>query len=203
MMEKFQILRSRCVPVPLDNIDTDQIIPARFLKATTRELVFFGKRLFNDWRYLQDGAPNPEFVLNNPRYSGQILIGGSNFGCGSSREHAAWAIAGAGFRAVVASSFADIHRNNELNNGVLPVQISPQFLQHITQAVLANPNEELEIHLPNETITLLSSGEKEHFPINQYKKHCFLNGLDDIGYLLETLPMVEKWEEQRNREQLP
>ena len=179
---KFNIITSTCVPLPLENVDTDQIIPARFLKATTREEKFFGDNLFRDWRYNADGSLNKDFVLNNPIYSGQILVAGKNFGSGSSREHAAWAIAGYGFRVVVSSFFADIHKNNELNNFVLPVE--------------ADPKMEVEVNLPEQTITNKATGKSEHFEINAYKKHCLMNGLDDIDFLLSNKDKIEEWEKK-------
>lgn len=179
--DKFTVLKSTAVPLPIENVDTDQIIPARFLKATKRE--GFGDNLFRDWRYNPDNTPKEDFVLNNPVYSGKILVGGKNFGSGSSREHAAWAVYDYGFRCVVSSFFADIFRNNCLNIGVLPVQVSPEFLQKIFDAVYADPKTELEISLPEQTITLLSTGEKESFDINSYKKDNMSNGFDDIDYL--------------------
>ena len=198
MKQKFETLRSRCVPLPQDNIDTDQIIPARYLKETTRDEGFFGQHLFQDLRYDADGQPRPDFVLNDPRFSGQVLVAGRNFGSGSSREHAAWAIAGHGFRAVVASSFADIHKQNELNNFVLPVVVIEPFLKRLTALVLAHPETEVEISLPEQTITIVGQDDREHFDINAYKKHCFLNGLDDIDYLLTCRQLVEDWEARRD-----
>ncbi|HVW94494.1 MAG TPA: 3-isopropylmalate dehydratase small subunit [Mucilaginibacter sp.] len=180
--DKFNVLKSTAVPLPIENIDTDQIIPARFLKATER--VGFGDNLFRDWRYNSDNTPKKDFVLNNPVYSGKILVGGKNFGSGSSREHAAWAIYDYGFRCVVSSFFADIFRNNCLNIGVLPVQISPEFLENIFSAIHADPETQLEINLPEQTITLLATGEKETFDISSYKKGNLMNGFDDIDYLL-------------------
>jgi 3-isopropylmalate/(R)-2-methylmalate dehydratase small subunit len=180
--DKFNTLRSSAVPLPIENIDTDQLIPARFLKATER--VGFGDNLFRDWRYNADNTPKKDFVLNNSTYSGKILVGGKNFGSGSSREHAAWAVYDYGFRCVVSSFFADIFRNNCLNIGVLPVQVSEDFLEKIFTAITANPKTEIEISLPNQTITLLSTGEKETFDISPYKKDNMLNGFDDIDYLL-------------------
>ncbi len=180
--DKFTVLRSSAVPLPIENVDTDQIIPARFLKATERK--GFGDNLFRDWRYNPDNTPKEHFVLNNPIYSGKILVGGKNFGSGSSREHAAWAVYDYGFRCVVSSFFADIFRNNCLNVGVLPVQVSPGFLQKIFEAIEADPKTELEVDLPAQTITLLASGEQETFDINDYKKGNLLNGFDDIDYLL-------------------
>ncbi len=191
-MEKFQTLTSTYVPLPIENVDTDQIIPARFLKATDKE--GFGDNLFADWRYNKDGSPKADFVLNNPTYSGQILVAGKNFGSGSSREHAAWAIAGYGFRAVVSSFFADIFRNNALNNGVLPVIVTPEFLVQILAAVNADPKVTLTIDLEKQTITNNASGKSESFDINPYKKECLLKGLDDIDYLLSKKEMTEKYE---------
>ena len=189
MNEKFTILRSTCVPLPLENVDTDQIIPARFLKATTKE--GFGDNLFYDWRYDKQGQPIPSFVLNNPAYAGaRILVAGRNFGSGSSREHAAWAIAGYGFRVVVSSFFADIHKQNELNNGVLPVVVTDAFLAHLFAAIEADPKTEVEVDLPAQTITLLSTDESAHFEINNYKKHCLMNGLDDIDFLIENRNLI-------------
>ncbi len=195
--EKFTILRSTYVPLPVDNVDTDQIIPARFLKATTRE--GFGDNLFRDWRYLPDGQPNPDFVLNRPEYSGKILVAGKNFGSGSSREHAAWALYDYGFRVVVSSFFADIFRNNALNNGLLPVQVSPEFLEKLFKASGEDPATLLEVDLPRQTITLLSSGEQEHFEINAYKKECLLNGYDDIDYLLSIKEKIVAFEQENHK----
>lgn len=179
--DKFTILKSTAVPMPIENVDTDQIIPARFLKATERK--GFGDNLFRDWRYNNDDTPKQDFVLNNPIYSGKILVGGKNFGSGSSREHAAWAIYDYGFRCVVSSFFADIFKNNSLNIGILPVTVSPVFLDKIFTAIEADPNTELEVNLPAQTITILATGEKESFDINSYKKHNLTNGFDDIDYL--------------------
>jgi len=195
--EKFTILRSPFVPLPVDNVDTDQIIPARFLKATTRE--GFGDNLFRDWRYLPDGSPNPDFILNKPEYTGKILVAGKNFGSGSSREHAAWAIYDYGFRVVVSSFFADIFRNNALNNGLLPVQVSPSFLEKIFAAAEKDPQALLEVNLPEQTITLTATGESEPFEINAYKKECMLNGYDDIDYLLSIKEKIIEFEENRNK----
>ena len=180
--DKFNVLQSTAVPLPIENVDTDQIIPARFLKATERK--GFGDNLFRDWRYHSDDRPKEQFVLNNPIYSGKILVGGKNFGSGSSREHAAWAVYDYGFRCVVSSFFADIFRNNCLNIGVLPVQVSAAFLQKIFEAIEADPNTELKVDLPSQTITLMATGESESFDINSYKKENMLNGFDDIDYLL-------------------
>jgi len=179
--DKFTILRSTAVPMPIENVDTDQIIPARFLKATERK--GFGDNLFRDWRYESDGTPKKDFVLNNPIYSGKILVGGKNFGSGSSREHAAWAIYDYGFRCVVSSFFADIFKNNSLNIGILPVQISAEFLDKIFTAIEADPKAELEVNLEAQRITILATGESESFEINGYKKHNLMNGYDDIDYL--------------------
>jgi len=179
--DSFYILKSSVVPLPIENVDTDQIIPARFLKATERK--GFGDNLFRDWRYNQDNSPKLDFVLNNPTYSGKILIGEHNFGSGSSREHAAWAVYDYGFRCVVSSFFADIFKNNCLNVGVLPVQISPDFLKIIFKTVEKNPKTELIVNLPNQKITISSSGRSESFDINSYKKENMLNGYDDIDYL--------------------
>ncbi|MDR0691476.1 MAG: 3-isopropylmalate dehydratase small subunit [Prevotellaceae bacterium] len=192
MKEKFEILRSTCVPLPLENVDTDQIIPARFLKATTKE--GFGANLFHDWRYDKQGNKIETFVLNDPRYSGKILVAGKNFGCGSSREHAAWAIAGYGFRVVVSSFFADIHKNNELNNGVLPVVVSEPFLAALFASIAENPETAVEVNLPEQRITNMSTGKSENFEINTYKKHCLINGLDDIDYLLTNKQKIEEYE---------
>ena len=197
MKQKFDIITSTCVPLPLENVDTDQIIPARFLKATTREEKFFGDNLFRDWRYRADGSLNPDFVLNNPTYGGCILVAGKNFGSGSSREHAAWALAGYGFRVVVSSFFADIHKNNELNNFVLPVVVSEAFLQELFASIQANPKTEVEINLPAQTITNKATGHSESFEINAYKKHCLMNGLDDIDFLLENKDKIEAYENNR------
>ena len=179
--DKFTILKSTAVPLPIENVDTDQIIPARFLKATERK--GFGDNLFRDWRYNSDNTPKQDFILNDPTYSGKILVGGKNFGSGSSREHAAWAIYDYGFRCVVSSFFADIFRNNAINVGILPVQVSPEFLDKIFKNVIGDPSTELEVNLHEQTITILKTGDKESFVINGYKKHNLLNGFDDIDYL--------------------
>ena len=197
MKQKFNIITSTCVPLPLENVDTDQIIPARFLKATTRDEHFFGDNLFRDWRYNADGTPNKDFVLNNPVYDGCILVAGKNFGSGSSREHAAWAIAGYGFRVVISSFFADIHKNNELNNFVLPVVVSEDFLSELFDSIKKNAKTEVEVNLPAQTVTNKDTGRQEHFDINGYKKHCLVNGLDDIDFLLQNKDKIEQWE-QRN-----
>jgi 3-isopropylmalate/(R)-2-methylmalate dehydratase small subunit len=179
--DKFTILKSSAVPMPIENVDTDQIIPARFLKATERK--DFGDNLFRDWRYNSDNSPKKDFVLNNPIYSGKILVGGKNFGSGSSREHAAWAIYDYGFRCVVSSFFADIFKGNSINIGLLPVQVTQEFLNKIFTAIEADPNTQLEVNLPDQTITILATGEKESFDINGYKKNNLTNGFDDIDYL--------------------
>lgn len=198
MKQKFNIITSTCIPLPLENVDTDQIIPARFLKATTRDEKFFGDNLFRDWRYHPDGSLSEDFVLNNPKYSGQILVAGKNFGSGSSREHAAWAIAGYGFRVVVSSFFADIHKNNELNNFVLPVVVSEEFLKELFASIEADPQMEVEVNLPAQTITNKATGKSETFEINAYKKHCLMNGLDDIDFLVENKDKIEAFEKARN-----
>lgn len=179
--DKFTILQSTAVPMPIENVDTDQIIPARFLKATKRE--GFGDNLFRDWRFNSDNTPKQDFVLNNPTYTGKILVGGHNFGSGSSREHAAWAIYDYGFRCVVSSFFADIFKGNAINVGILPVQVSPAFLDKIFTAIEADPATELVVDLPAQTITILATGEQESFAINGYKKNNLINGFDDIDYL--------------------
>lgn len=194
MKQKFNIIESTCVPLPLENVDTDQIIPARFLKATTREEKFFGENLFRDWRYNADGTLNKGFVLNDPTYGGEILVAGKNFGSGSSREHAAWAIAGYGFRVVVSSFFADIHKNNELNNFVLPVVVSEGFLAELFETIKGDPRVKVRVDLPNQTITNEGTGRSERFEINGYKKHCLMNGLDDIDYLLTNKEKTESYE---------
>jgi len=191
-MEKFIKLTSSVVPLPIENVDTDQIIPARFLKATDKN--GFGNNLFADWRYNKDGSPKADFVLNNPQYSGSILVAGKNFGSGSSREHAAWAIDGYGFKVVVSSFFADIFQNNALNNGVLPVVVSIEFLADIFSSVNADPKTTLTIDLENQQITNNATGKSESFYINPYKKECLLNGLDDIDYLLSKKDLIEAYE---------
>jgi 3-isopropylmalate/(R)-2-methylmalate dehydratase small subunit len=193
--DKFNILKSSAVPLPIENVDTDQIIPARFLKATKRE--GFGDNLFRDWRYNNDNTPKKDFVLNNPRYSGKILVGGKNFGSGSSREHAAWAIYDYGFRCVVSSFFADIFKGNSINIGILPVQVSPAFLEKIFASIEKDPKSELEVNLPAQTITILATGEKESFDINGYKKHNMLNGFDDIDYLQSMKDEIKSFADAR------
>lgn len=194
-MQKFQTITSTYVPLPIENVDTDQIIPARFLKATTRE--GFGNNLFADWRYDKEGNPKPDFVLNNPTYSGEILVAGKNFGSGSSREHAAWAIADYGFKVVVSSFFADIFRNNALNNGVLPVVVSSNFLNSLFESVQKNPKATITVDLEAQTIRNNETGEQESFEINAYKKECLLKGLDDIDYLLSNKDKIEDYEKKR------
>jgi 3-isopropylmalate/(R)-2-methylmalate dehydratase small subunit len=191
-IDKFITIRSSCIPLPVENVDTDQIIPARFLKATTRE--GFGNNLFRDWRYDKQDRPIEDFVLNNPTYSGTILVGGKNFGSGSSREHAAWAIHGYGFKVVVSSFFADIFKNNALNNGLLPVQVSAIFLAKVFEAIDTDPKVEVEVNLEEQKISLLSTGESENFDINPYKKKCLLNGYDDIDYLLSIKEKIGAFE---------
>lgn len=192
MRNKFTTLISTAVPLPLENIDTDQIIPARFLKATTRE--GFGENLFRDWRYDSAGNPKADFVMNSPIYGGEILVAGKNFGCGSSREHAAWAIDGAGFRVVVSSFFADIFRNNALNNGLLPVTVSEKMLSSIFAAVKGNPKTELKIDLEAQTIEIVGTTDKESFEIAPYKKQCLMNGYDDVDYLVSIREQIAAFE---------
>lgn len=194
-MNKFEKLTSTVVPLPIENVDTDQIIPARFLKATDKN--GFGDNLFADWRYEKDGSPKKDFILNNPSYSGSILVAGKNFGSGSSREHAAWAIDGYGFKVVVSSFFADIFRNNSLNNGVLPVVVSTEFLAEIFNLVDADPSVTLTVDLETQTITNNSNGKTETFDINPYKKECLLKGMDDIDYLLSKKDLVLQYEANR------
>ncbi|MBO5581770.1 MAG: 3-isopropylmalate dehydratase small subunit [Bacteroidales bacterium] len=194
MKQKFDIIESTCVPLPLENVDTDQIIPARFLKATTREESFFGENLFRDWRYHPDGTPKRDFVLNDPRYGGEILVAGRNFGSGSSREHAAWAIAGYGFKVVISSFFADIHKNNELNNFVLPVVVTPEFLAELFDTIAADPQAKVRVDVPNQTVTNLSTGRSETFELNPYKKYCLMHALDDIDFLMLQKDKIEAWE---------
>ena len=191
-MEKFDKITSTAVPLPVENVDTDQIIPARFLKATDRE--GFGDNLFRDWRYDVNEKPKQDFVLNDTKYQGSILIAGKNFGSGSSREHAAWALADYGFRVVVSSFFADIFKNNALNNGLLPVQVSDDFLSLLLEKVAVGPGEEIHINLEKQEIKLLSTGDSEHFDINPYKKQCLQNGYDDIDFLLSILDKVATYE---------
>jgi len=194
-MDKFSTITSKVVPLPIENVDTDQIIPARFLKATSKE--GFGDNLFRDWRFDSNGEPIKSFVLNNPAYSGEILVAGKNFGSGSSREHAAWAIAGYGFKVVVSSFFADIFKNNAMNNFVLPVVVSDEFLAEIFEAVGKDPNVTLTVNLETQTVTNDATGKSEHFDINPYKRECFLNGFDDIDYLLSKKELIERFERER------
>lgn len=197
MKQKFDIIESRCVPLPLENVDTDQIIPARFLKATSRDEKFFGDNLFRDWRFNPDGSINEKFVLNDPRYSGEILVAGKNFGSGSSREHAAWAIAGYGFRVVISSFFADIHKNNELNNFVLPVTVSEEFLAELFDSIAKDPATLVKVDVPAQTVTNEATGRSEKFELNAYKKYCLMNALDDIDYLLQHKEDIVRFEEGR------
>ena len=194
-MEKLNIVSSTAIPLAIENIDTDQIIPARFLKATDRK--GFGDNAFRDWRFHKDGSVNETFVLNNPKYSGKILLAGNNFGCGSSREHAAWALADYGFKVVVSSFFADIFKGNALNNGLLPVQVTPEFLNDLMSTTTEDPATEIEVNLEEQTITLLSTGQSASFEINGYKKTCLLNGYDDIDYLINQKDKIEAFEAQR------
>ena len=195
--EKFEIITDSCIPLPLENIDTDQIVPARFLKATTRE--GFGENLFRDWRFDKEGNRIESFVMNNPAYSGRILVAGKNFGCGSSREHAAWAIADYGFRVVVSSFFADIHKNNELNNFVLPVVVSEEFLSELFESIDKDPKCQVTVNLPQQTITNNATGKSEHFEINGYKKHCLMHALDDIDFLLSNKDKIEEYEQNKQK----
>ena len=194
MRQKFTTLSSTVVPLPIENIDTDQIIPARFLKATTRE--GFGENLFRDWRYDKEGNPKADFVMNSPRYKGEILVAGKNFGCGSSREHAAWAIDGAGFRAVVSSFFADIFRNNALNNGLLPVVVSEDMLAKIFATAEKDADMELHIDLPAQTIEIVGTDIKESFEIAPYKKQCLMSGYDDVDFLVSIRSEIESFEKR-------
>lgn len=203
MKQKFDIIESTCVPLPLENVDTDQIIPARFLKATTREESFFGENLFCDWRYDKDGKAKEDFVFNRSPFNRkpapgvcEILVAGKNFGSGSSREHAAWAIAGYGFKVVISSSFADIHKNNELNNFVLPVVVSEGFLSELFASIAADPQSKVRVDVGAQTVTNLASGRSESFELNGYKKYCLMNALDDIDYLLEKKAAIEEYEKR-------
>lgn len=193
-MEKFEVLKSTIVPLPVQDVDTDQIIPARFLKATSRE--GFGENLFRDWRFDQEGNPKTDFVLNSDEFSGSVLLAGENFGCGSSREHAAWALVDYGFKAVISSFFADIFKGNSLNNGLLPVQVSPGFLAQLFEKVQSDSNTEIVVDLPNQTVSLTSTDLSESFDINPYKKMCLLNGYDDIDFLLSKKAEIETFENQ-------
>lgn len=193
--DKFSTLISTAIPLPVENVDTDQIIPARFLKAVERK--GFGDNLFRDWRYDRQNQPKPDFVLNNPTYTGKILIAGKNFGSGSSREHAAWALYDFGFRVVVSSFFADIFKNNALNNGLLPVVVTPGFLYKLLDTVEKNPKAEFKVDLESQSIVNLTTGESENFEINPYKKHCLINGLDDIDYLVSLKDDITEFEKSR------
>lgn len=195
-MEPINVIKSTAVPLSVENIDTDQIIPARFLKATDKK--GFGENLFRDWRF-KNGKLDPDFPLNNPSYNGEILIAGHNFGCGSSREHAAWAIDGYGFRVVISSFFADIFKNNSLNNGILPVTVSPDFLHFLMELVTADPQVVIEVNLENQTVKELASGNQESFEINSYKKECLIKGFDDIEYLFSIKSKIEDWELVHNK----
>lgn len=204
MKAKFDIIESTCVPLRVENVDTDQIIPARFLKSTVRDEKYFGDNLFRDWRYAADGAPLAGFVLNDPVFGEtpspgvrQILVAGRNFGCGSSREHAAWALAGYGFRVVVSSFFADIHKQNELNNFVLPVVVSEDFLDSIFDSISGDPYARLKVDVPAQTVTDLATGRSESFELNAYKKYCFMNALDDIDFLLGRIDKIQTYEETK------
>ena len=194
-MEKFTTLKSRAIPLNIENVDTDQIIPARFLKATDRK--GFGDNVFRDWRYHKDGSENSDFVLNDNKYSGSVLVAGDNFGCGSSREHAAWAITDFGFKVVVSSFFADIFKGNALNNGLLPVQVSEEFLSKLLSQIEANPETEIEVSLNDQTISLKNSELSEAFEIDTYKKTCMINGYDDIDYLINNKEQIEAFEAQK------
>ena len=194
-MDKFEKITSSCIPLPLQDVDTDQIIPARFLKATSRE--GFGDNLFRDWRYDNDGNKNRDFVLNDPQYSGLILVAGKNFGCGSSREHAAWAIYDYGFKVVISSFFADIFKNNALNNGLLPVQLSEHFVAKIFEEIEKDPQTEIKVDLEAQFVTIVRTGITESFEINGYKKYCLINGFDDIDFLINKKKEIEAFEKQR------
>ncbi len=193
---KFDILETTCVPLPLENVDTDQIIPARFLSATSRE--GFGENLFRDWRYKKSGEKNNEFVLNNPRYSGKVLVAGKNFGSGSSREHAVWAIFDYGFRAVVSSFFADIFMNNSLNNGLLPIVVTDEFLKKLLDLIQRDPSVKVRIDLDKQTFTVLPTGDSVKFNINPYKKECLMKGLDDIDFLLSMKDLITGYETSKS-----
>ncbi|MBP5514474.1 MAG: 3-isopropylmalate dehydratase small subunit [Bacteroidaceae bacterium] len=204
MKEPFSIIRSTCIPIAIDNCNTDLIIPARYLASTTRDAKFFGDAFMHDLRFDADGMPIADFVMNQPAYAEtphrgvhEIIVAGANWGSGSSREHAAWAIAGYGVRVVVSSSFADIHRNNLLNNFVLPVVVSPSFQQELFETIASNPDSLVEVDVPRQQITNLATGRSEHFDINGYKKYCLMNALDDIDFLLENQDKIKAWEEKR------
>lgn len=195
-MEKFTTLISTAVPLEIENIDTDQIIPARFLKATDKQ--GFGDNAFRDWRFKKDGSVNPDFSLNNPKYSGNILVAGNNFGCGSSREHAAWALVGYGFKVVISSFFADIFRGNALNNGLLPVQVSEEFLNILFETIKSNPNTALKVDLEAQTVSIVGTDKTESFEIDAYKKTCMINGYDDIDYLISNKARIEDFEQKKS-----
>ncbi len=194
-MEKFSTLKSSAIPLNVENIDTDQIIPARFLKATDKK--GFGDNVFRDWRFKEDGSANPNFILNNPSFSGEILVAGDNFGCGSSREHAAWALVGYGFKVIISSFFADIFKGNALNNGLLPIQVSKNVLSELFDAIESNPETILEIDLEKQQLTVLNTKLKTHFEIDPYKKTCLINGYDDIDYLISKTTQIEAFELQK------
>jgi len=194
-MEKFSTLKSSAIPLNVENIDTDQIIPARFLKATDKK--GFGDNVFRDWRFKEDGSANPNFILNNPSFSGEILVAGDNFGCGSSREHAAWALIGYGFKVIISSFFADIFKGNALNNGLLPIQVSKNVLSELFDAIESNPETILEIDLEKQQLTVLNTKLKTHFEIDPYKKTCLINGYDDIDYLISKTTQIEAFELQK------
>lgn len=194
-MEKFTTITTTAVPLPIENIDTDQIIPARFLKATSK--LGFGENLFRDWRYSNDGKPNEDFILNNPIFGGKVLVAGDNFGCGSSREHAAWALEDYGFKVIVSSYFADIFKGNALNNGLIPIQVSPEALQNILTRVQSDPSSEVIVNLEEQYITLKDSDIKESFEIDAYKKMCLINGYDDIDFLVSNKDKIEAFEASR------
>ncbi|MCB0686198.1 MAG: 3-isopropylmalate dehydratase small subunit [Saprospiraceae bacterium] len=191
-MEKIELLKSSCIPLPIEDVDTDQIIPARFLKATTKE--GFGENLFRDWRYNRDETPKGDFVLNNSIYGGRILVAGKNFGCGSSREHAAWAIHDYGIRVIISSFFADIFKGNALNNGLLPITVDDSFLDHLFKEIEKDPNVEVEVSVPAQKVTILSTGESRSFELDPYKKMCLINGYDDIDYLLSLKDKIQAFE---------
>ena len=206
MKQRFNIIESTCVPLPMENVDTDQIIPARFLKATTRDERYFGENLFRDWRFDSEGTPRQDFIFNHPDFSAgpsegvlQILVAGKNFGSGSSREHAAWALAGYGFKVVISSSFADIHKNNELNNFVLPVTVPESFLGELFESIAGNSGTKVRVDVPAQTVTNLSTGSKVGFELNAYKKYCFMNALDDIDYLLENKGRIQEYESKNSK----
>ncbi len=195
-MEKIEVLKSTCIPLPIEDVDTDQIIPARFLKATTKE--GFGDNLFRDWRYNPDNSPKRDFVLNNPVYGGRILVAGKNFGCGSSREHAAWALHDYGIRVIISSFYADIFKGNALNNGILPITVDDAFLDQLFREIEKDPGVEVEVSVPEQTVTIVSTGAKRTFDLDPYKKLCLLNGYDDIDYLLSLKDKIRQFEEARS-----